>query len=189
MKTICKISSFFFLLLLFVSCKKEVVAPDDKANGRNLLYIEIDDKKYLLSERGKFFYKKQYAEFDEGWNYNKPSMTLGSKDSAGFKQYDFILNISKDKQIKIFGGFQISFWYNELTKKLQIIETNDYIQLNLKSIKISQINKFIIKNLAQAKKGLCNLNFELSFEYYLEQDTILLHQSYWKGDLEIIKKN
>lgn len=188
MKTI---SRFFYLLflILLASCKKDVVAPNDEAKGRNILYIEIDDKKYLLRERSKFFYKKQYAEFDEGWNLNKPSMTIGDIDSVGYKNYDLILNISKDKQIEIFGGFQISIWYNESTKKLQIRDVNDYIQINLKEIKISQIKNFTIKNLSTSKKGLYNLNFELSFEYFFEQDTFLLHHSNWKGDLEIIKKN
>lgn len=186
-------SKFFYLLflILFASCKKDVVAPNDEANGRNILYVEIDDKKYLLRENCKLLNKRQYAEFSSyDGLYSNPRIISINQDTIlfGYKLYNFQFDIQNDKKENFFGGFELYYWFKDIYSPILIKKANSNLRINNEFISISNIDFFNIKGFAEKreKRNLYKLNFELQFNFKFNNN-IINHRCFWKGDILINK--
>ncbi len=198
MKTITKILGFAIIVLVFTTCKKKVEAPNDEANGKGILYIEVAGKKYLFQQnKGDATSKKQRAKFTNGLFNGPPNFKIYNTDTSisdyKLHRFDIFIESEVDESnvdYHFFGGFGFYFWYKDENSPIYI-KRIDYGRLpNPSNEWVSYrifINKFCYFKINQINKikGKTYLNFETSFQFTEENNTSISFNSYWKGDILI----
>jgi len=197
MKLLLKITIFISIALLFTTCKKKVNAPNDDAEGKGVLYIEVAEKKYFFQQNYKrFTTKTQRADFNNGFFTGNPSLILyeGDTSLAEYKRYYFDIFIESKIDGYFFGGFDLFFWYKDENSPIFIrnFENNGYLP-NPRSSWTSEwlyFNKFNFFKINQLKniKGKTYMNFETSFQFSDTKNSLTNFTTYWKGDI-LISKN
>jgi len=85
MKKALLMSSLLLTVLCFSNCNKEIDEPKQKADGRNLIYLKIDNnEEYLLDSRSKFFHKKTASNLDKDGSINYSEYTINNKVVSEF---------------------------------------------------------------------------------------------------------
>lgn len=199
MKQLSKIVCLCLISTLLITCKKKVVAPNNEANGKGVLYIEVAGKKYLFQQnKGKTTSKKQRAEFTNGLFNGPPSFSVYNNDTSivGYKKYNFNIFIdSEAKETEVedffFGGFNFFFWFKDENSPIYLSSLDNNGRLpnpsnewKSESIYIKKYNYFKVNQIHNIK-GKTYINFESSLQFSETKTSIKNFTSFWKGDILI----
>jgi hypothetical protein len=109
MKNVKKIFGFVLLIMAFTTCRKEVKEPVHKLAGRNIVYIEIGEKKYLLkANREARLFNRKHA----GNHLTENGVTFEPND---------ILLIEVEGSIKLMSANKDKIEYKNTLSKSRIV--------------------------------------------------------------------
>jgi hypothetical protein len=168
---------------MLVGCEKDVVAPNDEAKGRDELFINMEGRNYLLREKGKFLYKKQYAKFQSVDDYDKPVLVVGGVDSLGLENYKLLIEIQDKERKNLGGGLHLDIRYNKNNGEAFAQHFKEYLWFNNHEIDSVTFTSFKINEIIYKNASGC-INFDCNFDY--SYDSTQTYHAYWKGDLRVI---
>ena len=192
MKTIKKWLGFSLLLLALSSCKKKVVPPNNEANGKGVIYIEVGDDKLLVHKpRLLFNSKKQVASFRNALDNSDPEWTYNFRDTSltGYKGYKFDIQVQTPKE-RISAGFNLDVWFKDTNSEIYVRRINKNRDIiiydsegNFKIYYTIGVNKFKINEIRIAKDGKTYMNFEADLHCVEDGNSSNEIDTYWKGDI------
>jgi hypothetical protein len=167
--------NFPLIVLILISvivlnaCNKEISAPEQNANGSNVMYIKVDDKEeFLLESRNKRLHKKTAGKFSD-------------YDSEVIRHSEFIVNNRTMSNFSIYiapyypqkAAFQkasIIIRFDKLTQQLDTA----YLNKNLKKTWSSVINFSTLTNVYKSYYIDSIIDYKL-LKWDIEKKTI----SFW----------
>jgi len=117
MKNFPLISLFFFSIIFFNACNKDVSEPKQKAKGCNLVYLKVNDsEEFLLDDRSKLIHKNTASDLD-----NKKQVRYGeiSRNNKILSQFDIPFQ-RKDKKAE----FKYGRIFLEIDPETQQLDTS-----------------------------------------------------------------
>jgi hypothetical protein len=189
MKSTLNILILTFIFFTNFSCKKKVVPPNNEANGKEIIYIEVEGKKYLFQQNYKFYTSK--SQRGNYTDYQQASLFQYTADTilTGYKLYDFNIQIDSYKENLFFGGFDLQVWHKDSQSPTYIKRFNTDRFLpnptnNWKNgwVKILKFDYFKFNELKQNKEKQY-LNFEASYQFSDSLNAPKTYRAYWKGDV------
>jgi hypothetical protein len=121
MKKFPLISILLAFSIVFNACNKDITAPEQSADGSNVVYLKIDDKEeFLLDARSKIFHKNTASNIDE---INTGSVARYAEENRinGIASI-FTLDFSAEKPKK--AEFQEGYIKLELDKSNKILDSS-----------------------------------------------------------------
>lgn len=188
MKTTFKMVCLSVMLSLSISCKKKVEPPSSDARGRELVYIDVAGKKYLMQTNYKFYTaKSQRGKYT--YNQNAKIIKFSNDTTlAGYSLYSFNIQIDSQVDNLFYGGFDLQYWYKDPTSPIYIHGFNPDRYLpnpsqNWESnwVKILSYDYFKINEI-RVNNGKHYINFETSYQIADSIHSPEVYTAYWKGD-------
>jgi hypothetical protein len=192
MKMIKKWLGFILLLLALSSCKKKVVPPNNEANGKGIIYIEVGNDELLVHKpRLLFNSKKQVASLSNGLQNGAPFWQIIDRDTSlsGYKAYKFDIQVQTSKE-RISAGFNLEVWFKDMNSDVLIRRINKNREIviydndgKFKSYYTVGVNKFKVNDIRKDEDGKTYMNFEADLLCVEDGNTSNEIDSYWKGDI------
>ena len=192
MKSTLNILILTFIVFTNFSCKKKVVPPNNEANGKGVIYIEVGDDKLLVHKpRLLFNSKTQVASLSNGLQNGAPFWQINDRDTSlsGYKGYKFDIQVQTSKE-RISAGFNLDVWFKDTNSEIFIrrINKNRDITIydsdgNFKIYYTIGVNKFKVNEVRIAKDGKTYMNFEADLHCVEDGNSSNEIDTYWKGDI------
>ena len=104
MKKVSHICLVLFTMVFFTTCKKKITEPEHKLKGRQLIYIEVDGKKFEIIDKKFQWYKNtkgQFRKYDDAKDKiikfeirKNVDMTIGFDCSQSLKESYLNINFT-----------------------------------------------------------------------------------------------
>ena len=192
MKSTLNILILTFIFFTNFSCKKKVVPPNNEANGKGVIYIEVGDDKLLVHKpRLLFNSKKQVASFRNGLDNSDPEWTYNFRDTSltGYKGYKFDIQVNTSRDV-LLAGFNLDVWFKDTNSEIYVRRINKNRDIiiydsegNSKIYYTIGVNKFKINEIRIAKDGKTYMNFEADLHCVEDGNSSNEIDTYWKGDI------
>ena len=173
------------------ACKKKVVPPSNEAKGKQIIYIDVEGKKYLFQQNYKFYtaqtQRGEYTDLHEATLFKFYTDTT----LPGYDIYKLNIDINSRKDGLFFGGFALQFWYKDPNSPIYIkrIDTDRSLPNPSKNwknsgVKIIKFDYFKINELKEVRKRKY-INFETSYQFSDSLFAPKIYHAYWKADISI----